>query len=156
MRLSQSRHRFILCALMVVLFAVARTAQAQTTLFAYSGQLEFDGVPANGQFDFQFKLFNAVTSGAQQGATFEQLAVSVTNGAYAVNLDFGAAVFPGADRFIEVSFRPTGASTYTTLASRQQITSSPYSIRSLVSTTADGLSVSCANCVTSSQIQSVQ
>src|SRR5206468_171836 len=35
-------------------------------------------------------------------------------------------------------------------------TSSPYAIRSLNAATANGLSVACVNCVTSSQIQSVQ
>src|SRR6185295_14196382 len=64
--------------------------------------------------------------------------------------------FPAADRFIEVSFRLTGSSTYSTLTPRQQITSSPYSIRSLISTTADGLSATCSNCITSNQILTVQ
>ena len=155
------RHRqpllsFILCALLVITFCAAQTTLAQTTVFAYQGKLDFDGVPANGQFDFQFKLFDAVSGGAQQGSTSEQLNTDVGNGAYTVNLDFGGAVFPGADRFIEISFRPTGSSSYTTPTTRQQITSTPYSIRSLVSTTADGLSVSCSSCVTSSQIQTVQ
>jgi hypothetical protein len=141
---------------MFIALCAAQTTLAQTTVFGYPGKLDFDGVPANGQFDFQFKLFDALTGGAQQGATLEQLSVDVTNGDYKVSLDFGAAVFPGADRFLEISFRLTGSSTYSILTPRQQITSTPYSIRSLVSTTADGLSATCSNCVTSNQILSVQ
>ena len=156
MRHRHSFHSFTFCALTVIALCAAQTVLAQTTVFAYQGKLDFDGVPANGQFDFQFKLFDSLSAGAQQGATAEQLSVEVSNGDYKVNLDFGAAVFNGADRFIEVSFRPTGSSAYATLTPRQQITSSPYAIRSLVATTADGLSITCASCVTSSQIQNVQ
>jgi hypothetical protein len=156
MRHRHSFHSFTFCALTVIALCAAQSVFAQTTMFAHQGKLDFDGVPANGQFDFQFKLFDALSGGTQQGATAEQLSVEVSNGDYKVNLDFGATVFSGADRFLEVSFRPTGGSTYTTLTPRQQITSTPYGIRSLVATSADGLSAGCASCVTSSQIQSVQ
>src|SRR5262249_13036644 len=44
---------------------------------------------------------------------------------------------------------------FTTLGPRQLITSTPYALRSLNATAADGLSVACVNCVTSSQIGSV-
>src|SRR5436309_8139853 len=121
MRHRHSFHSFALCALAVIVLCAAQSALAQTTVFAYQGKVDFDGVPANGQFDFQFKLFDSLNGGAQQGATVERLTVEVTSGAYSVNLDFGAAVFTGADRFIEVSFRPTGSSDYTTLMPRQQI-----------------------------------
>ena len=114
------------------------------------------GAPASGDFDFQFRLFDAAAGGTQQGSAIEQLNVTVANGDYTVNLDFGATVFSGADRFIEVRFRPAGSGLYTVLTPMQQITSVPYSIRSLVATTAEGLSATCANCVTSSQIQNVQ
>ena len=91
--------------MVVVVLGAAQIALAQTTIFAYQGRLEFDGVPANGQFDFQFKLFDATSGGSQQGLTLEQLNLAVTNGDYKVNLDFGAAVFSGADRYLEVSYR---------------------------------------------------
>jgi trimeric autotransporter adhesin len=156
MRNKHSIHSFMLCVMTVIALCAAQTVLAQTTVSAYQGKLDFGGVPANGDYDFQFKLFDAATNGTQQGATLEQLNITVTNGAYTANLDFGAAVFTGADRFLEVNYRLTGSSTYTTLTPRQFVTSTPYSIRSLVATTADGLSAGCASCVTSSQIQSVQ
>jgi hypothetical protein len=150
-----SLHSFALGAMVLIALGAAHTALAQTSVFAYQGKLDFDGVPANGQFDFQFKLFDAASGGSQQGATLEQLTVNVTNGDYKVNLDFGASVFTGAERFIEVSYRFSGSTTYTTLP-RQQVTSTPYAIRSLVATSADALSGTCSSCVTSGQIQSVQ
>jgi hypothetical protein len=146
----------MLCVLTAIALWAAQSAFAQTTLIAYQGNLDIDGSPASGNYDIQFKLFDAATDGAQQGSTLEQLNLTVTNGAYTVNLDFGAAVFSGADRFLESSVRPAGSGTYTTQSPRTQINSTPYSIRSLVATTADGLSATCASCVTSSQIQNVQ
>jgi hypothetical protein len=143
-----------LLALMLSLSASA--AQAQTTSFTYQGSLNDNGSPANGPYDLQFKLFDALTGGAQQGSTILRDDIQVTNGTFSVTLDFGAAAFPGANRFLEISVR-AGASTgaYTTLSPRQQVTSTPYAIKSLGAATADGLSTACVNCVTSSQIQSL-
>src|SRR5262249_34326482 len=105
----------------------------------------------------QFKLYDALASGTQQGTTVTLNSVAISNGIFAVNLDFGAAVFSGATRFLEISIKPAGSpNPYTVLAPRQQVTSTPYAIKSLNAATADGLSVACVNCVTSSQIQSLQ
>jgi len=92
-----------------------------------------------------------------KAALFSLNAVQVTAGIFTVLLDFGAGVFSTAgNRYLEIALKPSSGSTYVTLGPRQPITSTPYSIRSVVATTADGLSVSCTNCVTSGQIQSVQ
>jgi hypothetical protein len=147
------RRRPIIAAALVFIFVAG--VSAQTTAFTYQGKLLESGNPANGQRDFQFKLFDALNGGAQQGATLTLNSVAVSNGIFTVNLDFGSN-FPGANRFLEINVKLTGDPAYTTLAPRQPVTSTPYSVRSLAATTADGLSVTCINCVTSSQIQSVQ
>ena len=147
------RRRPIIAAALVFIFVAG--AFAQTTAFTYQGKLLESGNPANGQRDFQFKLFDALNGGAQQGATLTLNSVAVSNGIFTVNLDFGSN-FPGDNRFLEISVKLTGDPAYTTLAPRQPVTSTPYSVRSLAATIADGLSVTCINCVTSSQIQSVQ
>jgi hypothetical protein len=54
-----------------------------------------------------------------------------------VNLDFGAAAFPGADRFLEISVRRNSSETYTVLAPRSKITSVPYAVKALNAATAD-------------------
>lgn len=79
--------------------------------------------------DFEFRLFNAAAGGAQQGATIPVADWGVTNGLFTVPLDFGAAAFPGADRWLQIAVR-AGANTgsYTTLSPRQQITSTPYAV----------------------------
>ena len=119
----------------MVLLAVI-TATSQTTSFTYQGQLNEAGQPANGNFDFEFALFDAVAGGNQLGSTQTVSSVAVTNGNFAVNLDFGPQ-FPGANRFIEIRVRQAGGGAYTPLVPRQPVSSSPYSIRSATASVAD-------------------
>src|SRR5215470_8072894 len=145
----------IALALFVLFFTMS--IKAQTSAFTYQVKVSDSGTAANGNYDFQFKLYDALSSGSQQGVTVTLSSVAISNGIFAVNLDFGAAVFSGAGRFLEISLKPAGSpNPYTVLAPRQQITSTPYSIKSLNAATADGLSVACINCVTSTQILNVQ
>lgn len=145
-----------LAILLLVFFFSSGLLQAQTTQFTYQGHLTDSGSPANGAYDLQFKLYDAVAGGTQIGTTATLEDVTVTNGNFNVTLDFGAAAFPGANRWLEISVRP-GASTgvFTALSPLQPLTATPYAIRSLNATTADGLSVACVNCVTSAQIASL-
>jgi hypothetical protein len=133
-------------------------AFGQTTRFTYQGKLGDNGNPASGQYDFQFRVFDTalVGTGTQIGSSVTVTSVDVTAGVFTVDLDFGASVFTGADRYLEIAVKQTNSSTFTTLAPRQPVTSTPYAIRSAASTAADGLSVACAGCVTSAQIQTVQ
>ena len=113
-------------------------AFAQTSAFTYQGKLTDGASPATANYDMQFKLFDAVTGGAQVGATVTNATVPVTSGIFTVPLNFGSASFPGADRWIEIGIRTAlSANPYTVLAPRQKVTSAPYSVRSLNSNTAD-------------------
>ena len=142
----------------MLLLILSGAAHAQGTAFSYQGRLTDSGNPADGLFDMQFKLFDTATVGAgsQQGATVTNSTVQVTNGVFTIELDFGAAIFTGAARFLEIGIRPAGSpAPYTLLSPRQPLTSAPYAIRSNAAATADALSVACVGCVTSGQIQSV-
>jgi len=107
-----------------------QTISAQTTEFTYQGRLLFGGVPASGSFDFEFRLFDDVSAGAQQGPTQSLTAVNVVNGVFSVRLDFGNQ-FPGAARFLDINVRQSGDPSFTPLSPRQSITSAPYAIKSL-------------------------
>jgi hypothetical protein len=122
-----------------------------------SVQATDSGNPANSQYDFQFRLFNAVSGVTLLGSPVVLTNVAVSNGIFTVTLDFGACptCFDGTARFLEIAVKPSSGGTFTPLIPRQPITSTPYAIKSLNATTADGLSVSCVNCITSSQIASV-
>jgi len=81
--------------------------------------------------------------------------VTITKGVFSVRLDFGASAFPGLDRFLEIGVRPAGGGAFTTLAPRQQISWTPYAIRTLSAASADALSAACVGCVHDAQIDSV-
>ena len=112
-----------LAALSVTLVVTANGPA--TTAFSYQGLLQDEGVPAGGNFDFEFKLFDSLTDGAQVGTTLEADDISVVNGLFTVQLDFGS-VFDGTDLWLETGVRE-GADNgvYDTLAPRQPIGSSP-------------------------------
>ncbi|MBN2389179.1 MAG: hypothetical protein JXR84_00560 [Anaerolineae bacterium] len=94
--------------------------------FTYQGQLSDGGVPANGTYDFQFILYNALSGGSQVGSTVAKENVPVTDGLFIVVLDFGQ-VFDGTGLWLEAAVRP-GSSTgvHTILSPRQEITPTPY------------------------------
>jgi len=144
-----------LLMLIVAVFVLCGMAFAQTTSFTYQGRLTDSGNPANGNYDLQFALWDNSSGGAQIGSTQTRNSVAVSAGIFTVALDFGVSAFPGADRFLEISVRPAGGGSFTTLAPRQQISSTPYAIRTLSATTADGLSSACVACVQDSQINSI-
>ena len=118
-----------ICSVFFVLLAVA-TVAAQTNQLAFQGSLNNSGLPANGNYDFEFVLFDALNAGNQVGSVQARNGVAVTNGIFAVKLDFGAS-FPGAARFLEIRVKQSGQPAITTLTPRQPIDSSPYAIKSL-------------------------
>ncbi len=148
----------IVSAVMVaLLFSFhGEAALAQNTAFTYQGRLTDGGGPATVQYDLRFQIFAAPSGGTALG-TVEKDNVPVTNGIFSVQLDFDDGNFNNnGAQFLEIGVRPfdqTGA--YTPLTPRQQITSTPYAIKSRNAATADGLSGACVNCVTDSQISSV-
>jgi hypothetical protein len=100
--------------------------QAGTTAFTYQGRLEDGTRSAAGFYDLRFGLFNVPDGGSASG-TVTNAAVPVTNGLFAVTLDFGAA-FDGTGRWLEISVRTNGASSFVTLAPRQSLTPAPGAI----------------------------
>src|SRR5512133_796366 len=105
------------------------TCCAQGTAFTYAGRLANNGALANGSYDLQFALFDDAAAGNPVGSALTTNAVAVSNGLFTVTLDFGAGVFPGADRWLNLSVKTNGAASFTPLTPRQQITSPPYAIR---------------------------
>lgn len=99
------------------------------TAFTYQGQLKDGGNPANGAYDFEFALYDALSGGAQIGSTVSANDVTVTNGYFTTPLDFGASAFTGDKRYLEIRVRPGASSgAYTTLSPRQELTATPYAL----------------------------
>ena len=109
---------------------------AQTAAFTYQGRLNDSAATANGTYEMQFALFDA--DGAQIGSTITNSSVSVVNGIFTVTLNFGSTSFSGDGRLLQISLRQAGSpNPLTVLSPRQPLTSAPYAVRSLNSTTAD-------------------
>ena len=148
-----SRKVFLLIA--IFLMGANSVVLAQTTTFTYQGRLTDGGTPATGNYDLQFALFDSASSGGQIGSTQTVPSVPVSSGVFTVSLDFGAGAFSGANRFLEMSARLGGSGSFTLLAPRQQITATPYAVRSLLTNAADALTGACVGCVQDANISTV-
>jgi hypothetical protein len=98
------------------------------TSFTYQGRLTDGGSPANGQYDFRFRLYDDAGGGFQVGVANTLDNVTVTEGLFTVKLSFGAN-FNGTAYWLDIGVRP-GDSTgsYTTLTPRQELTPTPYAL----------------------------
>ncbi len=98
-----------------------------TSAITYQGVLEDDSGPANGSFDFAFRLFDDPTAGIQTTSVHTAPAV-VQDGLFTVPLDFGADAFSGEAVWLEIAVSPAGADTFETLSPRQAITAAPLAL----------------------------
>ncbi len=101
---------------------------AQGTAFTYQGRLDTDGMPASGTYDLAFSVFDSASAGIQIGDSLTNTAVAVSNGLFVATLDFGAGVFDGSQRWLEIAVSTNGANAFGTLSPRQEITPAPYAI----------------------------
>jgi hypothetical protein len=93
--------------------------------FTYQGRLLEDGAPANGSYDFEFRLYDAASLGSSVGGLVTVTDQPVVEGRFTVLLDFGD-VFDGAALWLEVAVRPGDSSgAYTPLSPRQPLTAAP-------------------------------
>ena len=155
-----SKIQYLTFIALFVLFTVhcsLFTVQAQATEFTYQGRLLDSSLPATANYDFKFTLWDSLANGTQIGPDVIVDDVAVSNGIFTVRLDFTSVAFlNGGQHFIQIEVRP-GASVgaYTTLAPRQPVTSSPFSIRSLRAAQAHKLTFDCTQCVEDDQINQV-
>ena len=113
----------------LLFFTVGHTQAQLAPSFTYQGELRVSGLPANGDYDFEFELYDDSTGGDQIGASFAVDDVTVDEGVFSVELDFGYESFDGTQLWLEVGVRNGDQSGgYTGLLPRQKITAAPYSL----------------------------
>jgi hypothetical protein len=106
--------------------------------FTYQGQLEETSGPVTGTCDFQFSLCDAPNSGCSSPLT--QTGITVSEGLFTVQLDFGVNAFNGNARWLEIAVRcPAGSGSYTTLSPSQPLSPAPYASYALSAGNADTL-----------------
>jgi hypothetical protein len=118
-----------LTAITVVLVLLAAVSvRAQGTAFTYQGGLNDSNGPANGVYDFHFRLFKDSLGSTQAGPTILANALSVSNGLFTATLDFGAGIFTGSNFWLQVGVRTNGATNYNDLTPLQALTAAPYAV----------------------------
>lgn len=101
-----------------------------STAFTYQGELLDGDAPANGAYDFQFRLWDGpdTESASQIGNTETKNNVAVEAGRFTVSLDFGD-VFDGEERYLQIAVRLSGSGeAYTYLEPLQPLSATPYAI----------------------------
>lgn len=126
---------------LVVFSASPFVAVAQQPLgkaFTYQGQLKVNGIPADGSYDLQFKIWSHPTQTSPNTSIAGPICldnVVVTNGLFTVPVDFGSSttLFDGDARWLEIGIRGDskagncGSGPYDILSPRQGLTVGPYS-----------------------------
>jgi hypothetical protein len=96
-------------------------AATLATTFTYQGRLMDGANPANGPYALVFRLFTAETGGQQIGAALNQT-VTVSQGLFTAQLDFGTVAFGAAPRWLEIQVANT------VLTPRQLLTAAPLAL----------------------------
>lgn len=124
------RRNRILTVTILMMISITLNGYSQSDEFKYQGNLVFNGQPASGNFDFEFRVFSSSVGGTQFGNVEEKNNVQVTNGVFTVSLLF-EDTFDGSPRFLEIRVRPAGSGAFTTLTPRELIATTPYAWRSV-------------------------
>lgn len=101
---------------------------AQGTAFSYQGQLHDNGAPAEGSYDLRFTIYDLESGGSIVAGPITNSAVLVSNGFFTVTLDFGAGIFGGASRWLELGAATNGSEEFETLNPLQAILPTPYAM----------------------------
>jgi len=116
------------CLLAALLGSHARAAELAGTSFTYQGQLKMDGAPLTAIVDLEFTLWG-FEAGGQSLAIVLVPNVSVDNGLFTAEVDFGTDAFNGDTRWLSVGVAyPAGSLTFVELTPRQRLTPSPYAM----------------------------
>jgi hypothetical protein len=112
-----------------VLALLLATAAWAGPVLPYQGRLDHSGKPMTGVYNLQFSLYDAPSGGTQFWSdTFN--GVNVVAGAFSVKLGSGVAIDPnvlrGRTLYVAIAVEGPGETSFTTLAGRQQLLTTPY------------------------------
>jgi len=129
--------KLILTAVLFIVGAVGGFAQSKADLspetpnsdyITYQGRLTVAGVPATGNYDFQFKVLSSSGTVIQ---SVEAIGVPVTNGIFTARFLVGLSTFgPGLNQSMAVGVRQLPTEPYTPLLPVQPISATPLALKS--------------------------
>lgn len=116
--------RLLVVTILVATLATGTvTADPLSTAFTYQGRLEQNGQPYQGLIgSLRFLLYDSPTGSNTLGA-FAAANVPALDGVFTTEIDFGAAVFDGQERWVEIMVDGQ------TLSPRQRLSATPYSLQ---------------------------
>ena len=126
------RAGWVICGT-VILSCLASAAMRQTELgseFTYQGFIKLAGEILNDTADFEFTLWDADADGEMIGLVVPADNVTVVDGLFTVQLDFGVMPFNGDALWLQIAVRsPAGGGKFTPLLARQPLTATPYALQ---------------------------
>jgi len=134
----------VLLALAAALLVPLVAASGQIpmgTAFTYQGRLEYNGSAVTDTCDFEFTLWDSLAGGLQQGPLEFENGVTVDDGLFTVELDFGQQ-FDGNARWLEMAVCCPSPCVAATLSPRQELTPAPYGLYAADADMVDGYNVS--------------
>jgi trimeric autotransporter adhesin len=120
--------RLLLPLLLFSTVSISPPLLAQGTAFTYQGRLNINGNPANGIYDFRFRVASDPLANNYVGSSLLTNGFPLSNGLFTVTLDFGGGIFTGSNYWLEVDVRTNGIGSYTMLNPLQAFTPTPYAI----------------------------
>lgn len=112
----------------LTLAPAARVHAALATAITYQGSLHDAGVPAGGDYDLQFQLFDAPAGGSTVTGIVNVADAPVSGGVFTVELDFGNP-FGSTDLWLQIGVRRgDDGGAFTVLAPRQPLTATPVAL----------------------------
>ena len=117
----------LVCGWLAICAATLVKAAPVGTGFTYQGRLDNQGVPADGACSLRFTLWDDDAAGSQIGGLVE-VPVTLVDGTFSAEIDFGGGAFNGDKRWMEISVLCDGDPGWTTLSPRQPINAGPYAV----------------------------
>lgn len=126
--LALSLTALFLVLLLALSTTTAKAAAVGTEFLSFQARIYEGNAPANGVYDFEFRLFDERTNGVQAGSLVSISNAPVANGFFHASLDFGPDVFTGEPRWLEIQQRVSGTGAFVTLSNRVPLLSTPHAI----------------------------
>ena len=125
------------CASALMLSCGMLPAAPTPEVFTYQGVLNFEGEMFDGEADIRFRLYDAADGSTLVGTDLYLDGAMITNGIILADLNFGAGVFNGDERWLEIAVRTPAwdgmgdEPLYDVLNPRQAILATPYAMYAL-------------------------